>query len=270
MDIARAVSIVKQNGSTLEKARYDWVVNGITVDVEIVRPFLELQSRDGGFPFGGQKENLCTVNDTLSALSLMDGLGLLDSTAAGQAIDYLLAVQKDDGGWDEDPAITKYELPSWVFPGDLRTRLHLSAYASYWLALKNRVEDPKFRKALYFLVGQQEVSGKFFGYLHTTWIAASVFALAGRPYSKIVSRCLKYLMEKPFDEWADSQIAWALECLGRAGLPKAHPFINDCLIELRQRQKSDGTWISEDGEACTIQATISVLKAFKIFGAMPG
>jgi len=121
---------------------------------------------------------------------------------------------------------------------------------------------------LYFLVSHQEESGRFFGFLHTTWIAVSAFALAGRPYAKIVSKGLKFLMEKPFDEWADSQIAWVLECLGRAGLPKVHPFISDCLTELIQRQKPDGTWVSEDGEAFMAQATLGAIKALKIFGVI--
>ncbi len=268
MKIEKAIDFIRQNGSDLEKARAEWVINGAKPGVQIIRSFLELQHVDGGFPFGMEKGKLSAVNSTLLAIRYLDELGMFESTAADRALNYLLQVQKDDGGWDEDPAIIEYALPPYITPGDLRTRVYLSAYASYWLALKDFLEEPKFRDALYFLVSHQEDSGRFFGFRHTTWIAVSAFALAGRPYAKIVGKGLKYLMEKPLAEWADSQIAWALECLGRARLPRVHPFVNDCLAELEQRQNPDGVWISEDGDAFTVDATINALKAFKLFGAL--
>ena len=265
MNTHKAIEYVRQKGTDLERARIDWVVNETKPDSDTYTPLLELQRPDGGFPFAGEKGKPSAVNSTLTAIVELDELGLFASECTERAVSYLLAMQQDDGGWDEDPAIARYALPPYITPGDLRTRLYLSAYASYWLALKDYLEDPKFREALYFLVTHQEETGRFFGFRHTTWIAASAFALAGRPYSKIVSRALKYLMGKPLDEWADSQLAWAIACLGRAGLPKAHPFISDCLNELGERQQPDGTWISENGEAFTIDATISAVKAFKIY-----
>jgi squalene cyclase len=268
MNVDKAMAFLRQYGTDFERARMEWTVNKIKPDDAVVTPFLELQGSDGGFPYGKEKGNLSTVNNTLSAISCLHDLGLFDSRHAERAFRFLLSVQKDDGGWDEDAAIVKYDLPSHITPGDLRTRLYLSSLACYWMALKRYNEHPNFREALYFLVSHQEESGKFFGFLHTTWIAVSAFAIAGRPYAKIVSRGLKYLMEKPFDEWADSQIAWVLECLGRAKLPKVHPFVSDCLSELAQRQKPDGAWVSEDGEKFTTVATLSAIKAFKIYGVL--
>ena len=268
MKIDKAIDFVRQNGTDLERARVGWLISGVKPTENMIQQFLELQCPDGGFPFGGGKGNPSAVDSTLSAIGYLEDLGLFHSTHVDRAFTYLLLVQKKDGGWDEDPGITEYSLPPYITPGDLRTRVYLSAHASYWLALKQHLEDPKFREALYFLVSHQEDSGRFFGFRRTTWIAVSAFALAGRPYSKIVSKGLKYLMDKPLDEYADSQIAWALEYLGRAGLPKVHPFISDCLAELAQRQKPDGAWISEDGESFTVGATISALKAFKIFGVL--
>ena len=34
---------------------------------------------------------------------------------------------------------------------------------------------------------------------------------------------IQALSEKPLAEWDDSQIAWALDCLSRGGLPKDSP-----------------------------------------------
>ncbi len=61
---------------------------------------------------------------------------MLESPTVDRVYAYFLAVQKEDGGWDEDPALAQYDLPPWITPGNLQTRLYLSLYVSYWLGLK--------------------------------------------------------------------------------------------------------------------------------------
>jgi hypothetical protein len=79
---------------------------------------------------------------------------------------------------------------------------------------------------------------------------------------------LQALASTPLSEWDDSQIAWALDCLSRGGLPKKHPFVEACLNQLFHRQKADGSWASEDGEGSAVGATIQVLKVMKRYGLL--
>jgi hypothetical protein len=213
--------------------------------------------------------NLSTVDRTLVALWWMDDLTMLTSPTADAAFGYLLSAQRDDGGWDEDPAVAQYSLPPWIHPGDLKTRLYLSAYSAYWLAAAGYGRGAAFRRALAFLARHQDGTGKFHGYLHTTWIASAVFCLAGPEYSDVAGKGLQILMDRPIDGWEDSQIAWALDCLGKAGLPREHPFVEKGLAELCRRRESGGSWSSEDGEAYAVAATIGALKALKLYGTSP-
>ena len=268
MNIQKSVSIIEAKGSDLEKARSYCVLQGVRPPNEVIRGFVELQNHDGGFPFGMVKDNLSTINETTVALWWMEELDLLASPAAEKAFSFLLATQKTEGCWDEDLRIGQYELPSWIQLEDPRTRVYLSAYATYWLGVGGYARSQAFRKAIHFLIRNQDETGKFYGYLHTTWIAVGVFLLAGERYARISDLGLQALGDRSLAGWSDSQIAWALDCLSRGGLPKDHPFIGRCLAELIQRQKSDGSWASEDGEAYTVTATIQVLKVFKRYGLL--
>jgi len=268
MDIARAVAFIEEKGSDLERARLRRLLHGAPPEPSVILALTALQNADGGFPYDMVPGNLSTINDTLVALWWLEELGLLESPAAEQAIAYLLAVQKDDGGWDEDPALAQYDLPPWISPGELRARLYLSSYTAYWLAVKGYATHPAFQKALDFLLKHQDERGKFYGYLHTTWIATSVFFLAGEPYVEAARQGLQFLLDRPLADWADSQIAWALSCLGQAGLPKDHPFVAQCLAELQQRQRPEGSWASEDGENFDVGATIGAVKVFKHYGLL--
>lgn len=266
MDITKSVVFIEEKGTELEKARVKHILYGQEPERDVIWQFTGLQNNDGGFPFDMVQGNLSTVDNTLVALSWMDELGLLKSSSADKAIGYLVMMQKDDGGWDEDLSIMQYALPPWISPGDLRTRLYLSAYAAYWLAVRGSVTHPAFQKALEFLLQHQDECGRFRGYLHTTWIATSVFLMAGSQYSEVVEKGLQALEKKPLVEWEASQIAWALDCLGKAGLQGNHPFIKECLAELINRQRPNGSWSSEDGEAFAVGATIGALKVLKLYG----
>jgi hypothetical protein len=92
--------------------------------------------------------------------------------------------------------------------------------------------------------------------------------MAGDRYAKVASLGVQALASMPLSEWDDSQIAWALDCLSRGGLPKKHPFIEACLNQLFHRQKMDGSCASEDGEGSAVGATIQVLKVMKRYGLL--
>lgn len=270
MDIDQSITFIEAKGSSLEKARLYCILHGTNPQHDVTQGFIELQNGDGGFPFGMQKGNLSTINETTVALWWMEELDLLTSSAANQAFAFMLSTQLADGSWDEDPRVAQYELPPWIQLGDPRTRLYLSAYVTYWLAVRGYSNLPAFRKAIHFLIRNQNKSGKFYGYLHTTWVATGVFLMAGDRYTNIARLGIQALSDRALTEWEDSQIAWALDCLSRGGLPKNHPFVEGCLGELLRRQKSDGSWASEDGETSAVGATTQVLKVLKRYGLLTG
>ena len=269
MDTAKPVRFILDRGSDLEKARIRWILYGVKPGPNVTVLLSELQNADGGFPLDMVKGNLSTIDKTLVALWWMEELGMLGSTTAETAFAYLMAVQKDDGGWDENASIAQYDLPPWIRPGELGTRLYLSSCAAYWLAAADYRAAPAFWKALDFIVRHQDESGRFFGYFHSTWIATSVLLMAGHPYSEAASKGVQALLARSPSEWADSQIAWALDCLGRAGLARDHALIEKCLSELLRRQGPDGNWASEDGEAYAVGARIQAVKVLKHYGLLP-
>jgi squalene cyclase len=270
LDINQSIEFIEKNGSELEKARLQSILQRANQNVGAVQGFLALQNADGGFPFGLKMGNLSTINETTVALWWMEELDLLSSPSAVKALAYLLAHQCADGSWEEDPQVAQYDLPPWIRLGDVKTRLYLSAYASYWLAAAGATHLPAFRKATHFLIRNQDESGKFYGYLHTTWIATGVFLMTGKRYWNIANKGIEALTARPLDDWSDSQVAWAVDCLSKGGLPKSQPLIEKCLESLHRRQKSDGSWASEDGESFTVSATIQVLKVFNRYGLLAG
>jgi squalene cyclase len=269
MDVAESVSFIEENGTDLEKARARHILYGAKPEPDAVQPFTDLQNADGGFPFGLARGNPSTLNHTHAALLRLDELGMLDSATADRAFAYILQAQRDDGGWDEDASIAAYGPLPWASPGEFRARIYLSSQSAFWLAVGGYSGRPGFHRALDFLREHQEESGRFRGFLHSTWIATSVFVIAGDRYAEVARKGLEALMAEPLSDWVDSQISWALQCLGRAGLPKDNPFVEKGLAELARRQRADGRWTSEDGEARTVGAVIEALKVLKHYDVPP-
>jgi hypothetical protein len=263
MDITRSIYLIEEHGSNLEKASLRYILYGEKPGPAILKYFTTLQNPDGGFPCNMTQGNPSAIHKTQYVLSQMDDLGMLQTTVADNAFHYLLAAQISDGGWDEQPSIMPCAPPPWAIPGDLWARLYLSALSAFWLAVRGETSQPAFHKALEFLLKYQDATGKFYGFLHTTWIAVAVFLMADSQYDEIAEKGLQALSARPVSEWVDSQIAWALDCLSLAGLPKDHPFVEQSLETLFNRQQTNGRWLSEDGEAHEIGVTLEILKVLK-------
>jgi hypothetical protein len=266
MDIGKQVSFIEENGSELEKARFKQFFYGVPPAPEVIQPFTELQNQDGGFPCTMLRGNPSAIHKTVNALSWLDDLGMSRSPTADRAFGYLRAVQREDGGWDEAPALAQYGVPPWGTPGALRARLYLTAQSAFWVAVRGDMVGSTLRRALDFLLKHRDETGRFHGFLHSTWIATSAFAAAGHRDSQVVRDGLQVLLARPLAEWVDSQIAWALECLGRAGVPKNEPFVQAGLAELVRWQEDHGKWVSEDGEAYSVNMAIGALKVLKHYG----
>jgi squalene cyclase len=268
MDAQKAIAFVNEKGSDLEISRLRTILFAGEPEIDVVQPFLALQSSRGGFPLRMQAGNPETVDNTLTALWWLDELGMLDAPVGQKALGFLLAVQKEDGGWDEDVSLERDELPPWIQPGDLNTRLYLSAYASYWLCAGGYKSEPVIKRAMAFLLPYQQESGRFLGYLHTTWIAASACLLAGQ--TEPASRSIQALLDWPIADWEASQMAWALDCLHRGGIERNHALVEKLLAKLEASQGPEGQWASEDGESFAVSTTIEVLKVFKLYDQLPG
>jgi len=200
VDTARAVAFIQKHGSDLEKARLGQILHGAKPEQRVIQGITELQNDDGGFPRGMVRGNASTVHKTLLALLWMDELGVLKSPETDRALAYLLAVQRDDGGWDEQPSLAQYGLPPWVSPGDLRARLYLTASSAYWLAAGDHENRRSFERALGFLLQHRDDTGRFRGFLHTTWIATSALIMDGPEYSDAARKGLTVLMARPLPE----------------------------------------------------------------------
>jgi hypothetical protein len=140
LDVQRAISFVEENGTELEKYRLNYLLGKKRDDEVPLRYLRGLQNVDGGFPFNDEKGKLSSANKTSVNLGLIFELGLTGSDVCRKIVEYLIDVQAEDGSWDENHAINRYNPPFWNMPGDLKTKMWLTAaILNYLIQLGYRV-----------------------------------------------------------------------------------------------------------------------------------
>jgi hypothetical protein len=271
-DLTPSIIYVGEHGSLLEKARLLRILMDEPASPVVYEKLLSLQNTDGGFPSRPRQPSASAVDSTLTALWQLDELGMFETPQARRGLDFLANIQLGDGGWDENPDLPGHDLPPWIRPGEAATRMYLSTYAAYWLGQGGPDYRPALQKGAAFLAAWQgparrdpaappPAPGQIPGYLHNNWLGTSAFFMAGDDYAQNAARGLEFLQSRPLSGYDDSQLAWVIDCLVRAGLPAAHPFVQAGLSSLRERRAPDGSWSSEDeGPAFVAAATVSVIK----------
>jgi len=262
MEIDLAIRFVNKNGGELQRARLDHILHRTPAPPGVIVRLLKFQLQDGSFTQPRPSSLVGSINETLNALWRMEELGLMKSVAAEQACHFLVSRQGKNGSWQEEPGSAT---PLQSYTQDPLFSYYLSAYAAYFLALFGFGSAPVLEKAARYLAGIQKPAGNFEGFLHTTWLACSALLLINGPRDKRAKKSLLFLKNLDFEDWESSQIAWALSCLGNAGITAKHPFISAGLTALEENQLEDGSWLSEDGAGYEVEATIAAIKAWKFF-----
>ena len=75
-------------------------------------------------------------------------------------------------------------------------------------------------------------------------------------------------MNRPLSDYEASQLAWLLNCFSKAGMSRGHHVATHFLIKLRQLQRPNGSWASEDGDIHAVDSTIESLRALKWYGIL--
>lgn len=266
MNVEKAIGFVQESGTELEKYMLSYLL-GKGRDDEVPLGCLRgLQNGDGGFPYSSENGKLSSVNSTSVNLGLVIELGLAESDVCRKTLEYLVSVQGEDGSWDENHAINQYNPPFWNTPGDLKTKMWLTAGVLNFLIQLGYRESEAVRKAAQFLLRNRDEEGKFYGFLHSTWISVGVFGQLEGADSEIVKKALR-VTERNMDRMEDgaSDFIWCLECFYAAGIGKNDPVVKRCIERAVELQRQDGAWTSADGEKHTVSTTISALRVLKIY-----
>lgn len=266
MDIEKAVRFVEKNGTKLERYRLNYLLGKERDDEVPLRYLRSLQNDDGGFPYGNEKGKLSSVNSTSAILSLMIELGLTESDVCEKTVEFLLRVQGEDGSWDENPAINQYNPPFWDMPGDLKTKVWLTASILNYLIQLGYRKSVVVRKATQFLLKNRDEEGKFVGFLHSTWLSVGVFGQLEGVNSEVVEKALKVL-ERNINGMGNgaSDLTWCLDCFHVAGLSKDDPVVKKCIEKVIELQRQDGGWASTDREKSNVSTTINALRVLKMY-----
>ncbi len=259
IEVQKAMDFIKDNGNQLELARLNNLFGEKFDSNMVLKGFSELQNPDGGFPFGDRPGWPSCLSNTAQAVHVLQELKLDDSDIAQAAMNYFLEMQHK-GFWPENEKIAPLGPPFWDMPGDDKTTLWLTADITD-LLLRSGYPGEKLSQAADFIRDRQAPDGKFMGYVHTTWMALSVFGKKGLDDEIVYSEALAYLEKVELDDWDAASIAWCLDCMKVGCVVENSPLWNKLTIKLAELQDENGSWPSEDGEHLKTRNVNSVLAA---------
>ncbi|MDY0873366.1 squalene--hopene cyclase [Dongia rigui] len=235
--------------------------------------------RPGGWAFQYNNPHYPDVDDTAVVVMAMDRLDHdRYKEAIDRAVEWILGLQSKNGGWGAFDADNEYYYLNHIPFADHGALLDpptadVSARCLSMLAqLGYKIDHPKVKAAVDYLMREQEADGAWFGrwgtnYIYGTWSVLCALNAIGIPADHPAMRkAVTFLISKQRADggwgesgdsyWADkprgegpestpSQTAWAVLGLMAAGEVDC-PAVARGMAYLSDTQKTDGTWDEQE------------------------
>jgi len=264
----KAIAYVQARGNIVERARLAAILWGEPPAEAALQELAAFQKTDGGFAYWVREvSNVC---DTAYVLQWFDDLKVYRGPIVDPACRFLLDRQQEDGGWDEVEAVWAFNLPEWMLPGRIETRVWLTAFCAHMLIRFGYAEAPGTHCPTDYLLAHCDETGRLAGYLRATWIALPMLAFYPGPDPASFDRAVAVVEASYSSDWQGAYLTWLLRCLQDAGLPADHPLVARTLADLQRKQRPDGSWGPEEGEGekHAVNATVAALRALKGYGVI--
>lgn len=268
VDIDAAIGYVVAYGDLVERARLSWLRTHATPPQDILDRIELGQLPAGGWPASGDSA-VPSVDATCFRLAELDDLGAEHSPAGRRALNWLAAVQRPDGSWEEDAALAA-EAPPWALPGDPEACLYLTAAVGFRLTaaeveLRPARFDPgaperygdQIRAAAQFFASRLRPDGTWPSFLAAGWHAAGLLFDQQFYYE---SARLQLVLGDRLPGMSSADVASMAASLCRVPVGSDDWLLQAARKRLGETQRTDGGWDSDDGPAFDVHTTLTAIR----------
>jgi hypothetical protein len=235
VNLEAALAFVGKKGNAVERARLKYLLNNGPASPEVVNSLLACQRSDGGWaPFWAT--DYSSLDATCFHLAQAEQMGVTNSeTAVIKAAQFLSHRQRPDGSWEEDGCVASVA-PPWARPGDLASRLYLTANCGFWLAVLTGTNKATLAAAGYLQTYLDE-TGSLPASWQAHWLAGGLWYCLDwrKPAQQVLARLDQQLPDLPA-----SNLAWLIITLLGAGVSSIHPLVEKAASLLEDYQAPDG------------------------------
>jgi len=248
-----AVDYSRTNGNLYEKLYLAHAL-GEVPDPELSQELIGLQNPDRGWPWGLERGKPSGVGTSSRVLELLLKTGLQkESEVCSKALFFLLSLQREDGGWSENPELSGLVPKDWIWVSTTHSMTHLTGDVINALIEAGKSRNPNTARAVTFLKETQNEEGGWPSHLgpeytHGTDIAGMdviVKALlrAGEPpESDIFERAVEVIVKERKDWSLPVCGASVLNVFIKLGYPSEHEHVRELTKALLGGQRPDGGW----------------------------
>jgi len=250
-----AVSYILQTGNPFHKLKLFLILNSqLEEQQKLVKQLRSLQNPDGGWPWQLQEGKPSGISQTSRTLELILEAGEnKDLNTAKRSAAFLFKMQREDGGWSENPELREIIPQKWSWistqhsgyqTGDAVNALIEAGYSN----------DARVAKAVNFLYRAQNEEGGWPSYMNSrnSHVGSDIAAIDhvvsallsfGEPKDSVVLKRTVNALLMHREDWKEPVDGTAvLSVFLMLDYPLDHEYVRELVANLVESQRLDGGW----------------------------